>query len=119
MFKVKGMLNLRVAIMAVNIDCSLPGSRSIVPGSRGIVIDQWNDDTGVTSLVFNILHVHWIGEFNTAAATSVLIFGLIQDDRTAIGNLVLGNCCSDVRDVTVEKSAGAIGLPGEFHHTYL
>lgn len=98
-----GVVDSRVAIMAVDIDCSLPSSRSIVPGSRGIVIDQWNDDAGVTSLVFNILHVHWIRELDTAAATGVLIFGLIQDDRTAISDLVFGNCCSNVRNVAVKS----------------
>lgn len=104
--------------MAVNVDCPLTSSRSIVPRSRSIVVDQRYHDTGITSLVLNVLHVHRIGELDTAAATSVLIFGLIQDNWTAIGNLVLGNRCSDVRSVAVTKSAGAIGPQGEFCHTY-
>lgn len=95
--------------MAVNVNCSLPSARSIVTRSRGIVVDQRDHDTGITSLVFNVLHVHWVGELDAAAATSVLIFGLIQDNRTAIGDLVLSNGCSDVRSVAVTKSAGAIG----------
>lgn len=104
--------------MAVDVNCPLTGSRSVVPRSRSIVVDQRDHDTGITSLVFNVLHVHRVGKLDTAAATSVLILGLIQDNRTAIGNLILGNGCSDVRNVAVKKSARAIGLRGELCHTY-
>lgn len=89
-----------------------------MPRSRGIVIDQRYHDTGITSLVFNVLHVHRVGELDTAAATSVLILGLIQDNWTAIGNLVLGNRCSDMRNVAVTKSAGARSPQGDFCRTY-
>lgn len=77
----------------------------------GIVVDQWYDNTGVTSLVFDILHVGRVGEVNTTARTAVLILRLIKDDRAAICDLTFGNSSSNIGNVANQKLATFETMP--------
>lgn len=93
----------RVAIVAVDIDFSYTGSRGIVPVGSCIVADKGNDDAGIASLIFNILHVIRVGEISDSTASPrVLILRLIQDDRSTIGNLALGNCRGSIGNITIQ-----------------
>jgi hypothetical protein len=93
-----------VAIMTVDINRSLASARCIVATSPGIIANQRHDDTSIACLVLDILHVDCIWEaIVSTAGTAVLIFGLIENDRTAFCDLAFGNCCSDIGDVARQK----------------
>jgi hypothetical protein len=82
--------------VAVDVYGSFAGPRGIVTASPGIVANKRNNDTGIASLVLDVLHVGTIGEviLQAAAGTTVFILGLEEDDRSSIGNLGLGDGCA-------------------------
>jgi hypothetical protein len=86
--------------MTINVDRTCTGSGGIVASSPGIVTDKRNDDSGITSVILDVLHVGAVREAIIAtASTRVLVLWLVQDDWTTIGDLCFGNCGSDVRGV--------------------
>lgn len=89
-----------IVVMAVDIDGTYARSRRIVSTGIGIIVDQRHDDTSIASLVLDVLHVAPVGEVHTTASTGVFILGLVEDDRSAVGNLGFGNSLRDVGHVT-------------------
>lgn len=90
----------RIAIMTINVDRALTRPGSIVASSPGIVTDEGNDNSGLTSVILNVLHIGAVREAIVAtASTGVLVLRLVQNDWTTIGDLCLGNRGSDVGGV--------------------
>lgn len=86
--------------MAIDVDCTLTGTGCVVTASIGIIADEGNHDSCITSMIFDVLHVRAVGEIFIATASSrVLIFGLVQNDRSTVGDLRLCNGLRDVRGV--------------------
>lgn len=89
-----------IAIMAINVDRALTRSGGIMASSPSIVAYEWHDDSGLTSMILNVLHVGTVREVIIAAASAgVLVLGLIQNDWAAISDLCLCNGCSNVGGV--------------------
>lgn len=82
--------------MAVDIYGAFASPGGIVAASPGIVANKRNDNAGIASLVFDVLHVGTIGEVVNANSTAVLILGLEEDDGSTICDLTLGNCGTDI-----------------------
>lgn len=89
-----------IAIISVDVDSAYACSGCIVSVRMGIIVDQRHNNTSIASLVLDILHIVTIGEIHSAASTGVFVLGLVEDDRTAVGDLVFGDGLRDVSDVT-------------------
>lgn len=87
--------------MPVNIYLANARSRSVISQVRAnIVIEDRNNDSSISSLVDHILEIFAIREFLAAAASTVFIFRLIQNNWTSFCDLVLCNEAGNVGDVT-------------------
>jgi hypothetical protein len=83
--------------MAVDIHGPFAGAGSIVAARRGIVADKRDNNSGIVSLVFDVLHISTIGEVvDTTAGTAILVFGLEENNRPSIRDLGLGNCSTNI-----------------------
>lgn len=85
--------------MPINIGSPLPSSRSIVTTRISIIANCRHYDPSPASLVDDILEVLRVGEFCPTAATAILVFRLVEDHRSAICDLVLGNKRANVRHI--------------------
>lgn len=104
--------------MTIDVNFSLARPRGIVSSSPGIVVDQWYNNTGVPSLVDDILHVVPVGESSVTARTAVLILRLIKDDRTPVCDLAFGNSSSNIGNVANPESAAVETINNHKDHTY-
>lgn len=88
--------------MSIDVDCARTRSWSVGAVRTGIIADDRDDHSSIPHLVNDILHVIAIGAVQATAKVRVLIFRLIQDDRTSIRDLGVGNGSSDIGHVTDE-----------------
>lgn len=95
--------NLRIAIVTININSAHSTSRSIVPRRRGIVADERYNNISVPSLIYDILHVVPIRVSDTAAATAVFVFGLVENYWPSIRDLSLRHGSSGIGDIAKAK----------------
>lgn len=66
-------------------------------GGPSIIANERDDDTSLTGMILNVLHVGAVWEvIITTASTGVLVLRLVKNDRTTIGNLCFGNGGSNV-----------------------
>jgi hypothetical protein len=65
---------------------------------RPVIRDEGHNDTGIAGLILDILHVFGTGERNSHG-TRVLVLRLIQNDRTAVRDLMFGDDPCDVGGV--------------------
>lgn len=76
--------------MAVDVDCCRL-TWCIVSLWRCIVANERYDDSRITELILNVLHIDWIGEgLDAGQSLSVLILRLNKDDRTTVRDLGCG-----------------------------
>lgn len=86
--------------MSIDIDSSRTCTRGIVAMGMIIIINEGNDDTSITSLVLDILHIHPIWErCHTTTRTRVLVFRLVENYWTTIGDLGFGDSRSNMGHV--------------------
>lgn len=73
--------------MPVDVDrCRL--AWGIVSGGRSIVADKWHYDTGITQLVFDVLHIVRVRKrFDVGRGSCILVLWLNEDDWATIGDL--------------------------------
>jgi len=93
----------RVAIMTIDIHGSFTRTWDIVSRGRGIIADKRNNDTRLASLILDVLHIAGVGKvIVSTASTRVFVLRLIENDRSAICDLGLGNGRRSVGHVTVQ-----------------
>lgn len=84
------------------------------------IVDEWNYDPEVSKLLHEMIHIVSVGKSNVIEASTVLVFGLEQDDRTpwacsqclhankfrhihTIGDLCFGDNRCDMLDVVLRS----------------
>jgi hypothetical protein len=88
--------------MAVYVNSSDSGARSEVTVRVGVVEDGWYNNSGVSEFLFDRRHVHLIGEFGiTRHCLRVLIFGLVENNRSSLGDLSFRDDLADVAGIVV------------------
>lgn len=97
----------RIAIVTIDVNLALARPRGIVSSSPGIVVDQWYNNTGVSSLVDDILHVVPIGESSITTRPAVLILRLIKNDGAPVCDLAFGNSSSNMGNVADSELAAS------------
>lgn len=94
--------HLRIRVMTVDIYSAYSGPRRIMSKSSGIVVHKRYNNTGVSGRIHDILHVLWI-ERLAVSKVGVLILGLVENDRTSVGDLVLCNDTGSFVDIAKNK----------------
>jgi hypothetical protein len=88
--------------MTVYINCSRSSARSEVTVRVGVVEDGWYNNSSVSESLFDRCHVHLIGEIGiTRHCLRVLILGLVENNRSPLGNLGLCNDLANVAGIVV------------------
>ena len=72
-----------------------------MPTWPSIVADRRHHDPRPAGLVDHILEVIRIGKFLPTAAPAILVIRLVENHRSAIGDLVLGNETANVRYIAI------------------
>lgn len=99
-------------------------SRSIDTTRPCNIVDERNDDTQVSELFHETIHVVCIGERDVVHSLGVLIFRLEEDDRSAVRDLSLGQnrcdglnvvfgCCLVVCVRRAQVALDSLKPPGE------
>lgn len=84
--------------MSIDIYSAYSGPGHIVSKSSGIVVHERYNNTGVSGRIHNILHVLWV-ERLAVSKVSILILGLVENDRASVGDLVLCDYTGSVVDI--------------------
>lgn len=88
--------------MAIDVQFPLASSRSIVSAVPGVVANKRHHDSSIASLVRDILHVRSVWEVvNPTAGSTILVLGLVEDNRSSIRNLALGDGCGNIGNVAI------------------
>ena len=67
-----------ITVMTIDVDRTSTRTGSIMATSPGIVTDERNDNSGLTSMILDVLHVGTVREvLNATAGTGVLVLGLV------------------------------------------
>lgn len=67
-----------IAVMTIDVDRTSTRTGSIMATSPGIVADERNDNSGLTSMILDVLHVGTVREaLNATAGPGVLVLGLV------------------------------------------
>jgi hypothetical protein len=96
----------------IDIYSSYSGPGGIVCKSSSIVVNKWYNDAGIPGGIYNILHVLWVERF-PVSKVSVLILGLVENDRTPAGDLVLCDYSGNVVDIARNKPYSAMFLENQ------
>lgn len=80
----------RVAIVAIDIDCSGPTRGKVTVGVC-VVADERDNNTGIADLLLNIAKVGRVGELDTRDCLGVFVLGLDENDRSAVSDLCFGD----------------------------
>lgn len=91
--------NLRIIIMTIDISLAHARSRDTVSMIFSIIADHRYNNSSVVSLVNHGLEIGRI-KFQVTACIAVLIFGLVENHRSAIGDLGFRDGTIDVGDIT-------------------
>jgi len=103
--------------VAVNIDLANSRTRGIMPSCPDVIVDEGDDNTRISGLVFHILHVTWVWKLETnglpcyavhsqsttdtfilwsSSVLPVSIFWLVQNYTATGSQLILSDDRSDI-----------------------